>query len=101
MLTDPDADLALMPAELLLQVARKMRQAIRAHRANVGHDLCWYVPELWALLPEGIGAREPKDVPPTAVFLARCASYRRSLEPAPAAGWFSEEKTPAVSEEPT
>lgn len=78
---DPDADLADMSPEQLLEAARAMRQAIRAHRANSGHDLCWYVPELWALLPDG-AAGGPDDVPPPDVFLNRCAAYRASLEPA-------------------
>lgn len=74
---DPDADLAQLDAAQLLEVARTMRQAIRRHRSCSGHDLCWYQPELWVLLPEAsAGAIE---VPESEEFLRRCAVYRASL----------------------
>jgi len=56
----------------------KLRTGIRAHRDSTGHNLCWYVPELWNLLPEKV---EPKpSVPPTDEFLHHCAVYRASLD---------------------
>jgi hypothetical protein len=55
----------------------RMRASIRAHRDAEGHNLCWYVPELWNLLPEKVTPK-PK-VPPRGEFLANCAIYRDSL----------------------
>ncbi len=78
-LFDPDADLSeLSPAEMAFEVMR-LRAGIREHRDRAGHDLCWYVPELWGLLPE---KTDPlPDVPATGEFLNRCAHFRRSLGP--------------------
>ena len=56
----------------------KLRQGIRRHRDASGHDLCWYVPELWNLLPEQV---EPyPQVPETNEFLHCCKQYRLSLD---------------------
>jgi hypothetical protein len=76
---DPlDHDLYGLPKEDLLQEVKKLRAAIREHRDASGHDLCWYQPELWNLLPE---KTEPKPkVPPTKEFLDACALYRKSLD---------------------
>jgi len=77
-----DLDLEALDREGLLRECRKLRSAIRAHRDSSGHDLCWYVPELWGLVPD---EREPRPAPPPREeFLARCAEYRDSLPAAPA-----------------
>ena len=56
----------------------KLRTAIRNHRDSSGHDLCWYVPELWTTLPE---QPETKiEVPPPCEFVENCMKYRLSLE---------------------
>lgn len=76
-----DDDLEGLSASDLRGKVMDLRNAIRRHRDSSGHDLCWYVPELWALLPEGY---DPKpSVPPTCEFLERCAAYRKSLEEKP------------------
>lgn len=76
---DPDADIYEWKANDLWAEVIRLRAAIRKHRDASGHDLCWYHPELWSLLPEGY---DPKPiVPPTCEFLDNCAAYRKSLEP--------------------
>lgn len=72
-----DQDLEEMTPEDLRAEVLKLRQGIREHRDNTGHNLCWYVPELWSLLPEKLSPK-PK-VPPTEEFLAQCRKYRQSL----------------------
>jgi len=73
-----DDDLKTMTdAELRTEVIR-LRTAIRAQRDQKGHDLCWYVPELWQVLPEKI---QPKpEVPPWGEFMQHCATFRQSLD---------------------
>ena len=73
-----DQDLEDMTPEELRAEVLKLRQGIRHHRDSTGHDLCWYVPELWSLLPEKV-LPKPK-VPPTEEFLVQCRKYRQSLE---------------------
>lgn len=74
-----DDDLGKMsPPELIAEVKR-LRAGIRKHRDAQGHNLCWYVPELWKLLPDKKVLPEP-DPPPTTEFLEHCAAYRRSLD---------------------
>jgi hypothetical protein len=66
-----------MSPEELREEIRKLRNGIRQHRDSSGQNLCWYVPELWNLLPEKV---EPKpEVPPTEEFIACCRQYRASL----------------------
>jgi len=79
---DPDKDLEQMGLPQLLIVAKEMRAAIRVHRDASGHDLCWFQPELWALLPDRPEKRAL--VPPRAEFLERCVHYRDMLEGKPA-----------------
>ena len=67
---------ALSREELELEVLR-LREGIRKHRDSSGHDLCWYHPELWSLLPEE--ADPAPAVPPRSEFLQRCAAYHASL----------------------
>jgi hypothetical protein len=73
-----DSDLASMTNEQLVAEVKKLRAGIRQHRDSTGHNLCWYVPELWNLLPEG-HAQEP-EVPDFCEFIQNCAAYRASLE---------------------
>ena len=56
----------------------ELEKGIRAHRDAAGHNLCWYWPELWNLLPDKV---EPNpSVPETKEFLDCCAKYRASLD---------------------
>lgn len=49
-----DNDLEEMTKEELIAEVKKLREGIRNHRDATGHDLCWYHPDLWELLPEKI-----------------------------------------------
>ncbi|MDO5086335.1 MAG: hypothetical protein Q4D74_01845 [Comamonadaceae bacterium] len=75
---DPDADLNALTREQLLAEARKLRAAIRRHRDSSGHDLCWYHPQLWALLPDA--PRQAPQVPDWPQFMRGCVAYRASLD---------------------
>lgn len=77
-MSDPDADLVVMPADALRAEVRKLRAAVRAHRDSTGHDLCWHHPALWGALPEHRDVLP--TVPPWCEFMQRCAQYRQSLE---------------------
>jgi hypothetical protein len=73
-----DDDLAAMTRERLVEEVLRLRAGIRAHRDATGHDLCWHLPDLWALLPE---RTEPAiAVPPWPKFLRGCLRYRESLD---------------------
>jgi hypothetical protein len=73
-----DEDLETMDRAQLIDEVRKLRAGIREHRDSTGHDLCWYHPALWALLPERI---EPEiAVPPWDKFMRGCIHYRASLD---------------------
>ena len=73
-----DEDLNLMNSEQLMAEVKKLRTGIRAHRDSSGHNLCWYVPELWDLLPDKV---EPNpEIPSTEEFLQCCKQYRTSLD---------------------
>lgn len=75
--TTKDSDLDSMTADELKAEVIKLRAGIRQHRDANGHNLCWYVPELWNLLPDKI---DPKpQVPPFDEFLDCCRSYRIGL----------------------
>ena len=81
MITSNDPDLSNMNEPELKAEVMKLRTAIRKHRDSTGHDLCWYRPELWLLLPE-------KTLPTPAVpewceFISNCACYRKSLDTIP------------------
>jgi hypothetical protein len=73
-----DDDLSGMTREQLETEVRRLRAGIRAHRDASGHDLCWYHPQLWALLPEK--ADPLIAVPPWPQFLRGCIAYRQSLD---------------------
>jgi hypothetical protein len=73
-----DEDLDTLTSAQLLAEVKRLRAGIRAHRDSTGHDLCWYHPELWALLPERPNARP--WVPTWPKFMAGCIRYRESLD---------------------
>lgn len=74
---DIDGDLATLGHAGLLAEVKKLRAGIRADRDVRGHNLCWYRPELWNLLPERV--TPSPEPPPEDEFLAKCAEFRASL----------------------
>ena len=73
-----DEDLETMDRAMLVAEVRKLRDGIRRHRDATGHDLCWFHPDLWSLLPE---KTEPAiAVPPWPRFMRGCIRYRQSLD---------------------
>ena len=73
-----DEDVAAMGREELAAEVLRLRAGIRRHRNLAGHDLCWYQPELWGLLPE---RTDPVPaVPEWPQFLRGCVAYRASLD---------------------
>jgi hypothetical protein len=85
-----DDDLELMSRAQLLDEVRLLRTGIRRHRDTTLHELCWYQPELWNLLPEG--SKAVPVVPEWPQFLRGCIRYRQSLdEQAPAAARATDE----------
>ena len=77
-MTAPDADLAALSREGLIQEVVRLREGIRLHRDSTGHELCWHHPHLWRLLPE---ATDPVPaVPEWPSFLRGCIHYRQSLD---------------------
>ena len=73
-----DEDLADLDPEALVAEVKRLRAGIRAHRDSSGQALCWYHPQLWALLPERSDPL-PK-VPAWPQFLRGCLRYRESLD---------------------
>ena len=73
-----DPDLSRLTKEQLIDEIMKLRQAIRQHKSCTGHDLCWYQPELWSLLPECSGGSI--EVPDWPQFMRGCIRYRESLD---------------------
>jgi hypothetical protein len=73
-----DEDLVDLSREELVAEIKKLRAGIRAHRDSSGHELCWYHPDLWDLLPE---KTDPlPDVPEWSKFMEGCVRYRQSLD---------------------
>jgi len=77
-MTGPDQDLLRMDKEQLLSEIKRLRAAIRVHRNSSGHELCWYQPELWSLLPEH--EKSEIQVPDWPEFIKGCLIYRQSLD---------------------
>lgn len=77
-MADLDADLEDMNIEQLRTELRTLRAGVRAHRDSSGHDLCWFHPQLWELLPET--ERADIEVPEWPVFLRGCLAFRQSLD---------------------
>jgi hypothetical protein len=67
-----------MTREALITEVRKLRQGIREHRDSSRHELCWFHPALWSLLPE---KSDPlPEVPEWPQFMRGCIHYRQSLD---------------------
>ncbi len=73
-----DDDLNGLTREQLVEEVKRLRAGIRAHRDSSGHELCWFHPELWSLLPEPPERR--LTVPAWPQFLRGCIRYRQSLD---------------------
>jgi hypothetical protein len=73
-----DSDLNDMTIEQLRSEVQKLRDAIRAQRDQKGHDLCWYLPELWSVLPERVLPKP--EVPEWSEFIQNCAAFRKTLD---------------------
>ncbi len=73
-----DSDLEGLSADQLRTEVVRLRQGIRAHRDSSGHDLCWYHPQLWGLLPERTDPL-PK-IPVWSRFMEGCLRFRESLD---------------------
>ena len=73
-----DDDLKGMIREQLEEEIVRLREGIRQHRDSSGHDLCWFHPDLWNLLPEQ--KETPITIPAWPQFMRGCVAYRQSLE---------------------
>jgi hypothetical protein len=73
-----DEDLDGLDRAALLAEVKRLRAGIRQHRDSSGHDLCWFHPQLWGLLPEPIAPAVA--VPPWPKFMRGCIAYRTSLD---------------------
>ncbi len=47
-----DEDLQSMSREELIEEVKKLRAGIREHPDSAKHELCWFHPALWSLIPE-------------------------------------------------
>ena len=73
-----DDDLEQMSRGQLIAEVKQLRSGIREHRDSSLHDLCWYHPALWGLLPE---KTDPVPVVPAwPQFMQGCVEYRQSLD---------------------
>ena len=73
-----DRDLDQIDHARLLAAAHAMRDAIRTHRDNIGHGLCWHHPDLWGLLPDS--PEGGMIVPEWPQLMRGCIRYRESLD---------------------
>jgi len=73
-----DSDLDAMTRTQLIKEVKKLRTGIRTHRDTSGHDLWWYHPQLWGLLPDQV-AYQPV-VPDWPQFMRDCVKCRESLD---------------------
>ena len=73
-----DSDLDQMSRIELIAEVKKLRKGICEHRDSTGHDLCWYHPALWSLLPEKTD--HLPSVPKWPKFMEGCVRYRQSLD---------------------
>jgi hypothetical protein len=77
-MTVPDAELASLSRDELVEEVKRLRMGIREHRDSAGQDLCWHHPQLWGLLPE---VTDPlPTVPDWPQFMRGCIRYRQSLD---------------------
>lgn len=73
-----DNDLENMTVEQLKEEVRILRTSLRTLRDYTGHDLCWFNPEIWNVLPE---KTQPHPVVPDwCEFMHQCANFRKTLE---------------------
>lgn len=73
-----DEDLDGKSQEELKAEIIKLRRGIREHRDSSRHELCWFHPKIWALVPEKLEIRV--SVPEWSQFLKGCIKYRESLD---------------------
>jgi hypothetical protein len=73
-----DQDLDTMDRAALIAEVKRLRAGIRMHRDSSGHDLCWFHPLLWGLLPEPMAPQVA--VPPWPKFMRGCIAFRTSLD---------------------
>lgn len=74
-----DADVATLHVERLREELVVLRNAIRAHRDERGHDRCWLDDDrLYGYLPEAIGA--DAELPPLPEFLENCQRFWASRQ---------------------
>ncbi len=73
-----DEDLDALDRNALIAEVKRLRAGIRRHRDSSGHDLCWYHPQLWGLLPEPMNPAVA--VPPWPNFMRGCVAFRASLD---------------------
>lgn len=73
-----DEDLEAMDRATLIAEVKRLRAGIRQHRDCSGHDLCWFHPQLWGLLPEPMAPEVA--VPPWPKFIRGCVAFRSSLD---------------------
>ena len=73
-----DDDLEVLTRDELAAEVVRLRAAIREHRDSSSHDLCWYHPKLWSMLPDERSA--PIAVPPWPQFMRGCVAYRQTLD---------------------
>lgn len=68
-----------MDEEALKQRVRELEDAIRKHREQTGHNMCWENDEeLWAVLKDGV--KIDHTAPPWQEFMTKCAAYRASKD---------------------
>jgi hypothetical protein len=73
-----DQDLEDLTREELIANVKGLRAAIREHRDASLHDLCWYQPRLWGLLPEKSSIEVL--VPTREKFMKGCEAFMNSLD---------------------
>jgi hypothetical protein len=77
-MSNPDTDIEAMGRGELIEEIKKLRRGIREHRDCSGHDLCWFHPALWSLLPEQVNIKP--EVPNWPKFMEGCVKFRKSLD---------------------
>ncbi len=74
-----DQDLLQMNIGQLCKEVMKLRNALRDLRDQQNHDMCWFNPEIFEILPEGKEKDKTTMVPPACQFIENCAIYRQTL----------------------
>ena len=71
---NPDQDVLSMNTEKLIEEVLRLRNAIRTHRDQEGHDRCWLDDgDLYCILPEGL--RGSQELPSLSEWKKKCAEY--------------------------